>query len=149
MASNTENGRGGSNAAAVWAGFLCGTIAGAALALLFAPASGRDTRSRIRSKARDVVDSRKEYIARLDAEFQHWSAWIDDLAATLGPMSTDAKAELERQLADLRGRRERARIKLEELRTHSGAAWQDVVAGVDRAWQELRQGVENATSRFA
>jgi gas vesicle protein len=143
----TTNGTTGNSPA--WAAFLCGALTGAAVALLFAPAAGRETRSRIRTKARDVADSKQAYIARLEAELQHWSAWIDDLATTLGPMSTDAKAELERQLADLRGRREKARVKLEELRTHGGAAWQDLVAGVDRAWQELRQGVENASSRFA
>ena len=133
----------------VWAAFVCGAIAGAALALLYAPATGQETRSRLKTRARNVVDSRREYIARLEAELEHWTAWIDDLATTLGPVSAEAKVELERQLTDLRARRERARVKLEELRAHGGAAWQELRQGVDRAWQELRQGVENATSRFA
>lgn len=133
----------------VFAAFICGAIAGAAVALLYAPAAGRETRSRIKTRARSVVDSRREYIGRLEAELEHWTAWIDDLAATLGPVSAEAKVELDRQLTDLRARRESARVKLEELRAHSGAAWQELRQGADRAWHELRQGVENATSRFA
>jgi gas vesicle protein len=133
---------------AVWA-FVFGAVTGAALAMLFAPESGREMRSRLRAKARDVGDFKAAYIARLQAELENWSARIDALAARLDGIRSDLRAEYEAQLAELRTRRERARVTLDELRTDGGAAWQDLAQGADRAWRELRQAVESAASRFA
>ena len=60
-----------SGGGAVMLAFLVGAITGAAVALLFAPASGEETREYIgqkaregRAKARDAVDQGREYYQR-------------------------------------------------------------------------------------
>jgi gas vesicle protein len=133
---------------AVW-GFLLGAVTGAALAMLFAPESGREMRSRIRTRAREFGDKRAEYIARLQAELEAWSARIDTLGASLDGRRADLRAEFDAKMADLRARREQARGTLDDLRGNGGAAWEDLASGADRAWRELRQAVESAVSRFA
>ena len=133
---------------AVW-GFLLGAVTGAALAMLLAPESGREMRSRLKTRAREFGDARGEYIARLQAELEAWSGRIDALGASLVGSRADLKAEFDAKMADLRARRERARGTLDDLRQGGEAAWQDLAEGTDRAWRELRQAVESAASRFA
>jgi gas vesicle protein len=117
--------------------------------MLFAPESGREIRSRIRTKAREFGDNKGEYIARLQAELEAWSARIDALGPRLDSARADLRSEFEAQMADLRARRERARGTLDDLRQEGGTAWQDLAEGADRAWRELRQAVDRAASRFA
>lgn len=47
------------------AGFLIGGVIGAGLALLFAPASGKETREFIRSKATQAIDEGKEEVDKI------------------------------------------------------------------------------------
>ena len=60
-----------SNGSSVMMAFVVGALAGAAVALLFAPASGEETREYLgkkaregKDKAREAVDQRREYYDR-------------------------------------------------------------------------------------
>ncbi len=68
MANNTNDERSGS-AGTVLVAFLVGAIAGAAVALLVAPASGRETREFLGEKAREGVQKAKDAYA--DATGEH------------------------------------------------------------------------------
>ncbi len=48
------------NGIGVFAGFVAGAVVGAGLALLMAPASGTETRQRLRSKAEDLSGKARE-----------------------------------------------------------------------------------------
>lgn len=133
----------------VLAAFVCGALTGAALAMLFSPWSGRDTRERLYAKAREFADSRDAVLERLETQLNGWSATIDGLAARAHDLTSDARAEFERQIADLRINRENARRTLNELRVTGEDAWRELAVAADRAWQELRRGVESASARFS
>ena len=54
----------GTGAGSVMLAFLVGAVAGAAVALLYAPATGRETRERLGEKAREGRDRANEAAAR-------------------------------------------------------------------------------------
>ena len=65
MARNDELGGG-----ATFAAFLLGALAGAAVALMYAPASGDETRRRLADKAREGRDQANRAIERGKAAFE-------------------------------------------------------------------------------
>ena len=133
---------------AVAGAFLCGLAAGAALAILFAPARGQETRERLLARAREGRDrlARHAYVSRLEGELDAWGATIDALKARIGQAAGDVRGEYESRLAEIRARLDAARSTLERLRSGGEAAWHELESGVDRAWGELRTAVERAVS---
>ena len=130
--------------------FICGALTGAALATLVAPASGRDTRRRLMAEARKGRSrvARSDYVQRLEAQLETWSAQIDALAARSSDLGTEAARGVQEQLADVRTRIRSAHVRLERLRAAGGSAWRQLANGADRAWQELRAAVERAASEL-
>jgi gas vesicle protein len=70
----------GSQAGTVLVSFVLGAIAGAAVALLYAPESGEETRRKLAEKAREGRD-RAEQLARDGREF--FNRHRDDLASAV------------------------------------------------------------------
>jgi gas vesicle protein len=70
----------GSHAGTVLVSFVLGAIAGAAVALLYAPGSGEETRRKLAEKAREGRD-RAEQLARDGREF--FNRHRDDLASAI------------------------------------------------------------------
>lgn len=70
----------GSSAGTVLVSFMLGAIAGAAVALLYAPSSGEETRRRLSEKAREGRE-RAEQLAREGREFL--SRQRDELSAAI------------------------------------------------------------------
>lgn len=70
----------GSHAGTVLVSFVLGAMAGAAVALLYAPGSGEETRRKLAEKAREGRD-RAEQLARDGREF--FNRHRDDLASAI------------------------------------------------------------------
>ncbi len=130
--------------------FLCGVATGAALAILFAPARGRETRDRLLAKAREggVRIAKYADLGKLEGELEAWAATIDALKARVNQTTGDVRDEYEQRIANLQARLEAARHALEQLRTGGEAAGQELRSGADRAWSELRTAVERAVSEL-
>ncbi len=60
--------------------FLCGAAVGAAVMLLYAPASGSETRSRIAEKAADLKDSAMEWTGQAADKVAEWKDKAMDTA---------------------------------------------------------------------
>jgi gas vesicle protein len=131
--------------------FVCGALAGAVVAILLAPARGRETRERVRAMAREGQArlSKQTYVEDLQAQLARWSATIDAMGRAASQTTADARREYNARVADLRSRVDQGRRTLDDLRAAGEEAWHDLKAGADRAWQDLRRAVEEASSRFA
>ncbi len=70
-------------------GFLAGAAVGAALGVLFAPRSGRETRERIRNKAGEAKDELDELIERAQDEWSKAKGKAGDAASMTKDEVTD------------------------------------------------------------
>lgn len=91
-------------------GFIAGSIVGAAIALLYAPKTGRELRADLKEKAGDFVDDAQEYIARAKSKAvdivnegkQKAATLVDDARRKADSIMGDA----DRILNDARGKNE-------------------------------------------
>lgn len=97
-----------------WWPFLAGIAAGAALGVLFAPRSGKETREAMRNKGQDMKDDLDEVIDRVRAEWAQAKGKAHDAAS----MSKEEVDDLLRFLMD-EGRDLVDRVK-SGTRTHTG-----------------------------
>jgi uncharacterized protein YfiM (DUF2279 family) len=69
--------------------------------------------------------------------------YIDKLAA-----KADAKAEYEKQIRQMKDKRDTATQKLQELKGASSDAWDTLKAGSEAAWADLKSAVTTAKEKF-
>lgn len=85
-------------------GFLAGAAVGAALGVLFAPQSGKETRDRIRRKAGDAKDELDELIERAQGEWSKAKGKASDAASMTKDEVTDFVRFLFEEGKDLKER---------------------------------------------
>jgi len=94
------------------------------------------------------MKSREEYIDSLAAQLKEWSAKIDELETRARAARSDAKISYESQIAQLKGQRDDAMKKLQELKGASSEAWDVLKAGAETAWAEMKNAVAAAKEKF-
>ncbi len=93
----------------------------------------------------DVIDAVKqlthqtkdEYARHLDDRLQKLDARIVELRGSATELKADAKARLETQIETLREKKESVAQRLQELKSSSGDAWQEMQSGLNVACDEL------------
>jgi uncharacterized coiled-coil DUF342 family protein len=94
------------------------------------------------------MSTKEDFVRKMHAKLDQWNAEIDALTAKADQAGAEARTEYHKQLDALRGKRDHARSKLNELESASEGAWQDLRAGVELAWESVSEAVRSATSRF-
>lgn len=74
---------------------------------------------------------------KLDAEIQELKTKSENLKA-------DARARLDKAIAELASKQKAARQKLDELKNASAESWERLEQGAKAAWEELEQAVKEA-----
>ena len=95
-----------------------------------------------------MMKNREEYIDKLAAQLKEWSAKVDELETKARGAKTDAKTEYEKQIKQMKDKRDAAIQKLQELKGSSTDAWDALKAGSEAAWAELKNAVTAAKERF-
>lgn len=94
------------------------------------------------------MSSKQAYQKKIQAQLDEWSAEIDKLRAKADRADADAEIALNREIDNLRDKRNQARQKLDELSSAGEDAWEDIKTGVEAASNALGQAVRSAQSRF-
>jgi PBP1b-binding outer membrane lipoprotein LpoB len=76
-----------------------------------------------------VAENKDEFVASMDMKFKQLDVKIDELAKKSEGYKDDAKVQADKALAELSEQRDKAKVKFEETKKASAAAWKDVEAG--------------------
>lgn len=94
------------------------------------------------------MTQRDEYVAKLKAQLDRWNADMAKWEAKARGAQAGARAEYERQLAELRGHRDQGFYQLALLQSAAGDAWTDLIRGTDEAWTRMRRAFDEAAGHF-
>lgn len=89
-----------------------------------------------------------DYVNKLKAQLDEWSAEIDVLEARARKADADMRVKFESQLTTVKKKRDEARVKLTEIRESSGDAWQELKKGGDEAWESIKRALVEARKKF-
>jgi predicted nucleic acid-binding Zn-ribbon protein len=94
------------------------------------------------------MNSRDEYVRKMQAKLEEWNAEIDTLTAKAGKVTADARNEYSEQIESLKVKQAAARQKIEELQHAGENAWGDLKSGMELAWNAMGEAIDSARSRF-
>ncbi len=95
-----------------------------------------------------MMDQRKAYEEKFDAQLKEWRARIALFSAKADKAKAETKIEYCKTIDILQGKHDGARTKLKELRAASDDAWKDLKTGAENVWTEVKSSFSNADSRF-
>ena len=94
------------------------------------------------------MNSRDEYVRKMQAKLEEWNAEIDTLTAKAGKATSDIRNEYSEQISALKAKQANARQKIEELQQSGESAWEDLKSGIELAWTAMGEAIDSARSRF-
>ena len=95
-----------------------------------------------------MMEGRKAYEEKLDAQLNEWNAQITLLKAKAENAKADAKIDYYKSIEALEHKQGEAKAKLQELKTASDEAWEAVKAGAEKSWAEVKTAYHDAASKF-
>ncbi len=94
------------------------------------------------------MQKREEYIDKLAAQLKEWSVKIDELEARARSARADMETEYEKQIGQLKEKRDEATKKFQELKGSSAEAWDTLKSGAESAWAEMKNAITTAKEKF-
>jgi archaellum component FlaC len=94
------------------------------------------------------MQDKKSYLQMLAEQLQELDTELDELKLKAHLAKADAQDELQKQIEELRSKKEMAQGKLKQLQDAGDEAWDDIKAGVEKSWTELRGAFRSAISKF-
>jgi hypothetical protein len=113
------------------------------------------TTNKVARAITDAFDTAKNYSFQEKAKYEQQlqpvlndlDERINEVAEQAAEAAPGANQQLQRDLAELRQRREIVQDKLKRVEAATPAAWDDVKAGIHAAIDDLRTGIDRARSR--
>lgn len=114
------------------------------------------TKQDVKNQAVETMEKAKVYAEQQRQEYtKQVQATLDDLSKKIDQLKEQAKiakgealTKIQGALADLKVKQDQAKQKMQELGSSTGAAWEQVKAGVDKAVTDLQKAYNDASSYF-
>jgi len=84
----------------------------------------------------------------MEAQLSEWGAEIDKLKARADKASADTKQGYYDQIESLHAKQASVQTKLQELKTSSDDAWEDLKEGLEHSWKQVKDSFNKAADRF-
>lgn len=92
--------------------------------------------------------NRDEYVQKLKAQIDAWNAEAARWEQKAREAQAGMKLEYQRQLEQVKARREEMLYQLRLLQSASAGAWEDLARGADQAWKGMQEAFERARTHF-
>ncbi len=94
------------------------------------------------------MDKKKEYLDKVEAQFKEWKTMIDRLEARTSMVSSETKADLLKEIEELRRKKLVVKEKWSDMQKTGGEVLDTLKEGVEKAAAELKQALDKVISRF-
>ncbi len=94
-----------------------------------------------------MLENRKAYETKLDAQLAQWKAEIDVLKAEARRTSVDVMVNYDRTIDALQAKHEEAGKHLSGLKAASDDAWENVKAGTEKVWREVKSQFQSSPEK--
>ena len=94
------------------------------------------------------MTARDDYVKKLKEQLDRWNTDISKLEARAKQPLVGMKDAYEKQLQDLRKRRDAMQQKMTEIQKAGDQAWDHLREGADKAWKAMEESFRNARSIF-
>ena len=94
------------------------------------------------------MEDKKAYQDSMETKLSELGVKIDQLQVKAEKACTDAKANFNQQIEDLKTKLHAMQQKLAEFKSSWDEAWASMQTGLKSAWDELSSAVEDAASKF-
>ena len=98
------------------------------------------------------MNSKEDYIHKMQAKLEEWNTEIDQLIARAGEVTEDVRNEYNDQIEALKALLAVTRQKFEDVQQVGEIAWEIVRSGIDLAWtsmeEAMEEAIESAKARF-
>jgi uncharacterized coiled-coil DUF342 family protein len=94
------------------------------------------------------MEDKNLYQENFEAKLKELKAQLDFIEAKAAQAKAESKIELQKQLQDLRQKRDAVRERLDKIRESSGDAWKDFKTGLERAADDLKGALDKAMDKF-
>jgi len=91
---------------------------------------------------------KQDFAEQLRQQIKVWQAQIQQYQTHLSKAGTQARANYEKGIAELRTNAEKAGYLLAKVQHADEAAWKDMQAASQRAFEQLQKGWVDALARF-
>ena len=95
-----------------------------------------------------MKDKRKAYEEKLYAQLKEWNAQLALLRAKAENAKAGAKIDYYKTIGELEHKQNKAKTKLQELKTAGDEAWEAVKTGAEKAWNEVKTALHDAVEKF-
>ncbi len=114
------------------------------------------TKQDVKKEAAETMGKAKAYAEKQKQEYsKQVQTTLDDLSKKIDRMKEQAKnykgeasTKIEAGMADLKTKQDQEKQKLQEVGSSTGAAWDNMKAGLDKAVTELHKAYNDASSHF-
>jgi chromosome segregation ATPase len=94
------------------------------------------------------MSDRDQYIEKMKARLDEWNAELAKLEARARSAEADMRMQYDRQIEELRNRRDEAEKRFRELRAAGEESWERLRKGMETAWDEMSRAFRDAADRF-
>lgn len=94
-----------------------------------------------------MLEDRKAYESKLDAQLAQWKADIDVLKAKAKRTSVDVMVNYDKAIDALESKHGEASKQLHNLKAATDDAWENVKAGTEKVWLEIKSQFQSSAEK--